>query len=285
MIDENLLFISLITLIVVFIATKSPRFVITFILIIIIYFFYKRHFVNPKEFISFMKKQIKEAFEPCSSSNMSYCDNENSSSITTFLPDIMRGSDVSLTSNINNKSIVKLKKEDFLIDKRLKLGKEEITIEEMIKTIPLLINYKTYLENLIQFIMTLKTDDNNQTEFLGKKLRHTMSKVFYNAYNTITNKNYTINSYNELLISQKEFYDSLNIVILLDFSETNNNKMLELQKEFKTMNVKLNDYIVETVNDIKPNDYDITTSFLPQTNEPQGITYLDDNDYSNYMDL
>ena len=285
MIDENLLFISLITLIVVFIATKSPRFVITFILIIIIYFFYKRHFVNPKEFISFMKKQIKEAFEPCSSSNMSYCDNENSSNITTFLPDIMRSSDVSLTSNINNKLIVKLKKEDFLIDKRLKLGKEEITIEEMIKTIPLLINYKTYLETLIQFIMSLKTDDNNQTEFLGKKIRHTMSNVFYNAYTTITNKNYTINSYNELLISQREFNDILNIVILLDFSETNNNKILELQKEFKTMNVKLNDYIVETVNAIKPNDYTITTSFLPQTNEPQGITYLDSNDYSNYMDL
>ena len=53
----------------------------------------------------------------------------------------------------------------------------------------------------------------------------------------------------------------------------------------KTMNDKLNEYIIEKVNAIKPNDYTITTSFLPQKNEPQGITYLDDTDYSNYMGL
>ena len=51
------------------------------------------------------------------------------------------------------------------------------------------------------------------------------------------------------------------------------------------MNEKLNDYIIEKVNNIKSNDYDITTSFLPRNNEPQGVTYLDNNEYSNYMDL
>ena len=287
MIDENLLFIILVTLVIVFIANKSPRFIITVILIIIMYFFYKRHFVNPKEFMTFMKKQIKEAFEPCSSSNMGYCDNESSSSNTTFLPDIMRSGHLSTTSNINNSSVVKLKKEDFLIDKRLKLGKEEITIEEIIKTVPLLINYKTYLETLIQFVMTLKTDDSIQKEFLCKKIRHTMSKVFYNAYNTVTNKKYPIYSYHKLLYSQREVYNTLTIFIFLGLNEDDNTRLLELQKEFKTMNETLNEYIVEKVNDITPNDYDITTSFLPRKDEPEpaGVNYLNETDYTNYTDL
>ena len=40
-------------------------------------------------------------------------------------------------------------------------------------------------------------------------------------------------------------------------------------------------------NDITPNDYDITTSFLPRKNEPEpvGINYLNDTDYINYTDL
>ena len=287
MIDENLLFIILLTLVIVFIANKSPRFVITFILIVIIYFFYKRHFVNPKEFMTFMKKQINEAFQPCNNSNMGYCDNESSSSNTTFLPDIMRSSDLSMTSNINNSSVVKLKKEDFLIDKRLKLGKEEITIEEIIRTVPLLINYKTYLETLIQFVMNIKTDDSIQKEFLGKKIRHTMSKVFYNAYNTVSNKKYPIYSYNKLLYSQREVNNTLNIFTFLGLNDYENNKLLELQKEFKTMNDTLNEYIVEKVNDITPNNYDITTSFLPRKDEPEpaGINYLNDTDYTNYTDL
>jgi len=273
MIDENLLFIILLTLVIVFIANRSPRFVITFILIVIIYFFYKRHFVNPKEFMTFMKKQLKEAFQPCNNSNMGYCDNESSN--------------LSPTSNINNSSVVKLKKEDFLIDKRLKLGKEEITIEEIIRTVPLLINYKTYLETLIQFVISIKTDDSIQKEFLGKKIRHTMSKVFYNAYNTVNNKKYPIYSYNKLLYSQREVNNTLNIFTFLGLNEYENNKLLELQKEFKTMNEILNEYIVEKVNDITPNNYNITTSFLPRKDEPEpvGVNYLNDTDYTNYTDL
>ena len=112
-----------------------------------------------------------------------------------------------------------------------------------------------------------------------------MTKVFYNSYNTVTNRKYTINTYNELLLSQIEFNDTLNILGLIGLNEIDNNKILELQKEFKNMNEKLNDYIIEKVNDIKSNDYDITTSFLPRKNEPQGVTYLDNNEYSNYMDL
>jgi len=133
--------------------------------------------------------------------------------------------------------------------------------------------------------MNIKNDDTTQKVFLCKKIRYTMTKVFYNSYNTVTNRKYSINTYNELLLSQREFNDTLNILGLIGLNEIDNNKILELRKEFKKMNEKLNDYIIEKVNDIKSNDYDITTSFLPRNNEPQGVTYLDNNEYSNYMDL
>jgi len=189
------------------------------------------------------------------------------------------------SNTINNNSSIKLKKEDFLIDKRLKLGKEEISIDEIIKEVPTLIDYKLYLEKVINFVMNIKNDDTIQKAFLCKKIKYNMTKIFYNSYNTVTNRKYTINTYNELLLSQREFNDTLNILDLIGLNEIDNNKILELRKEFKTMNEKLNDYIIEKVNDIKSNDYDITTSFLPQKNEPQGVTYLDNNEYSNYMDL
>jgi len=283
MIDENLLFIILITVFSVFIINKQPKLIATIILILIVYYFYKLKFTNTKEFLTFIKNKVKEGFEPCSINNIGYCDNDGSASNTTFLPDIMKSG---ITSNtINNNSSIKLKKEDFLIDKRLKLGKEEISIDEIIKEVPTLIYYKLYLEKVINFVMSIKNDDTLQKAFLCKKIRYTMTKVFYNSYNTVTNRKYTINTYNELLLSQREFNDTLNILGLIGLNEIDNNKLLELRKEFKKMNEKLNDYIIEKVNDIKSNDYDITTSFLPRKNEPQGVTYLDNNEYSNYMDL
>ena len=283
MIDENLLFIILITVFSVFIINKQPKLIATIILILIVYYFYKLKFTNTKEFLTFIKNKVKEGFEPCSINNIGYCDNEGSASNTTFLPDIMRSAIPSNT--INNNSSIKLKKEDFLIDKRLKLGKEEISIDEIIKEVPTLIDYKLYLEKVINFVMNIKNDDTIQKAFLCKKIKYNMTKIFYNSYNTVTNRKYTINTYNELLLSQREFNDTLNILDLLGLNEIDNNKLLELQKEFKNMNEKLNDYIIEKVNNIKSNDYDITTSFLPQKNEPQGVTYLDNNEYSNYMDL
>jgi hypothetical protein len=286
MIDENLLFIILITVFSVFIINKQPKLIATISLIIILYYFYKLKFTNTKEFFTFIKTKIKEGFEPCSSNNIGYCDNDGSASNITFLPDIMRRGIPS--NNINNNSIIKLKKEDFIIDKRLQLGKEEISIDTIIREVPLLIDYKLYQENVINFVMNLKNDDTIQKTFLCKKIKYIMTKIFYNAYNTVINRKYNINTYNELLLSQREFNDTLNIVTLLGFSENStndDNKILELQKEFKTMNDKLNEYIIEKVNAIKPIDYNITTSFLPQKNEPQGIIYLEDTDYSNYMGL
>ena len=281
-VDENLIFIILITVFIVFLINKQPKLIAIIILSIIIYYIYKRQFTNPKEFFNFIQTKVKEAFEPCSSSNMSYCSDDISNSNMSFLPDIIRSNNL---DNINNSSKVILKLEDFLIDKRLQLGEEQITVDEMISKIPILLDYKLYLERLMKFVLALKTDDTIQKEFLANKLRYKMSKVFYSAYNSVTNKSYLINIYNELLYAEREFNDTLNIFILLGLDEYNNNKMMEYQKEFKTMNEKLNEYISEKVNDITPNDYNITTTFLPRKGEPIGISELDNNMDISYLDF
>ena len=112
-----------------------------------------------------------------------------------------------------------------------------------------------------------------------------MTKIVYNAYNTVTNTKYPINIYNDLLFSQREFNDTLNILNLLELNNDNNNKIPEFQKEFKNMNSKLNKYIVEKVNNLMPKEYNITTSFLPRQDEPMGINLLNNDEYSNYMDI
>ena len=284
MIDENLVFVILVTVFFLFIINKQPKLVATLCIVMIIYYLYKRNFTNPKEFTTFIQNKVKEAFEPCSISNMGYCDNESSFGTTTFLPDIMRSNMAS--NSINNSNTIKLKLEDYTIDKRLNVGKEAITIEEMINVVPLLLDYKLYLETLIKFVLSIKTDDTIQKDFLAKKIQNNMTKVFYNAYNTVMNKKYPINTYNELLYSQVQFNQTLNIFTFLGLNEVVNKKLLDFQKQFNTMNEKLNEYVVEKVNDITPQDYDITTSFLPRKGEPMGVGTLDnDINIYDYKDL
>ena len=283
MIDENVLFIILFSIVIIFIFNKYPRIVLTIILTIIIYLLYIRNFTNPKEFLLYIKNKAIETFETCSTSNMAYCDSDGNKSNMTFLPDIMRSA--MSNDNINENTKIKLKLEDYTLDKRVKIGNEDISIEDMIKSVPILLDYKMYLDRLIKFVINIKTDDNIQKDFLAKKLCNNMTKVFYNAYNTVNNKVYPINTYNDLLYSQLQFNESLNIYTFLGLNEYDNHKLLEFQKEFKDMNDKLNEFVVEKVNDITPNDYDITTSFLPRKGEPIGITSNDIDMNSNYADL
>ena len=271
MIDENLIFIILLTIIVIFIITKYPKFILTILLIIIIYYLYKQNFTNPKEFILYIKNKAIETFESCNSSNMAYCDSNGNKSNLTFLPSIMRSALPNDSNNINDPNNVNLKLEDYTIDKRVKFGNEEITSDEMISKVPVLLDYKMYLETIIKFVLNIKTDDNIQKDFLSKKLCHNMTKIFYNAYNTITNKTYPINTYNDLVYSQMQFSESLNILTFLGLNAYDDNKIREFGKEFNNMNKKLNEYVIEKVNDITLNDYDITTSFLPRPGEPSGI--------------
>ena len=102
-----------------------------------------------------------------------------------------------------------------------------------------------------------------------------MTMIFYNAYNTVNEKSYPINTYNDLLYSEREFDDTLNIFVFLGMNESDSYTLSLLQKEFKSLNDKLNEFVIEKVNDILPNDYDITTSFLPTKDEPSAISPLD----------
>jgi len=278
LIDENLVFVSLITLVVVFIVYKQPYLIGIIILIAIAYYFYKTRFTNPRHFFSFLTTTAKEAFEPCSINNPSYCGGNATNSNYSFLPDIMRSAPVS--NNINKMSKVVLKMEDYQIDNRLKGSIAQISIDEIIRAVPPLLDYKLYLEKIIKFVININTDDTIQKDFLAKTLQNKMTKIFYNAYNTVSDKKYPIHTYNEMLYAQKEFDGTINIFIYLGMNDTDNEKLNELQKEFKTINNKVNEYIIEKVNDIMPNDYDITTSFLPQKDEPQGMGTFD-----NYINL
>lgn len=281
MIDENLIFVSLITIFIVFIVYKQPYLVSIIALIAIFYCLYKSRFTNPKEFFSYIKNKAYETFEPCTSGNLAYCGSESTNSNMTFLPDIMRSSPVDKQLNkINNMDKVQLKPEDYQIDRRLKFGIATITVDEIIAVVPPLIDYKIYLEKVIKYIIGIQTDDIIQQDFLAKKICNKMTKLFYNAYNTINDKIYPINTYNELLYSEREFNDTLNIFVFLGMNDNDTKKLEDLQKEFKNLNDKLNEFIIEKVNDILPNDYDITTSFLPQKDEPQGMNIFD-----NYINL
>lgn len=272
-IDENLIFVSLIILFVIFIINKQPKLIGSLVLIILFYYLYKSRFTNPREFINFVKNIFKEGFEPCSMMNPAYCGDSYSSSNMTILPDSLRSSPPS--NDINNLNKIKLKKEDYQIDKRMKMGVKDISVDEIISNIPPLLDYKMYLDKIINFVMMVKTDDPIQKDFLARKLKHKMTNIFYNAYNTINDKKYPVNTYNELLYAEREFNDTLNIFVFLGMNETDSYKLSLLQKEFNELNDKLNEFIIEKVNDITPNNYDITTSFLPSKNEPEGISTTD----------
>jgi len=154
MIDENIVFIALITIFAIFIIRKQPYLIATIILIVIFYYLYKSRFTNPKEFLSFITNKTKEAFEVCSSGNMAYCGSDTTTnSNMTFLPEIIRSGQP--TNNINSKGEIVLKIEDYQIDKRLKFGGSIITIDEIIASVPPLIDNKIYLDKLIKFTINI----------------------------------------------------------------------------------------------------------------------------------
>jgi len=268
MIDENLLFVALITVFLVLIIHKQPYLIGIILLITLFYYLFKKNFTNPKDFFSFITNKFKETFEPCGTGNLAYCGVNNvTNSDTTFLPNIIRSPDPKQNDT--------LKLEDYQIDKRLKYGEKPILINEIIAVVPPIIDYKLYLEKVIKFTLGIYTDDNIQKDFLAKKLCNKMTKIVYNAYNTINTKEYPINNYTELLYAEREFNDTLNIFVFLGMNDNDTKKLEKLQKEFKKLNDKLNEFVIEKVNSIVPNDYNITTSFLPQKDEPKGISSLD----------
>jgi len=277
MLDENILFITLVITFLIFVIKKQPELIAILILVYLAYRLYRARFTNPREFINWFQRLITDGKEidsflgnsnPCTNDNQVYCGNDTSADIT-FMPSFMRG--MMTSPNLKNySSRINSKVEDFQIDKRMKmrLGTKDITIEEIIKEIPVLLDYKIYLEKIIQFTLGIKTDDPIQRNFLARKLQVKMTYIFYNAYNTVKEQIYPMQSYNDLLLAEREFDDTINIFIFLGLDEITNNTINELQKEFQELNKKLNMFISAKVNEIAPGDYTIYYNKIPETYEP-----------------
>jgi hypothetical protein len=268
--DENLLFITLIILFLVFIIRKQPEFIALIIIIYLAYRFYKARFTNPREFFNWANNTITEAFtaNPCTNDNQAYCGDDTNSDMT-FLPSFLRGMPAA-SNSINQSGKVVLKPEDYNIDKRLKLrvGANDITVDTMIAAVPVLLDYKLFQEKIIKFTLGIKTDDLIQKDFLARKLKFKMSKIFFNAYNTVNEKIYPLQSYNELLLAEREYDDTINIFVFLGLDEITNYSLEELQKDFKDLNTKLNSYVIDIVNKVSPSEYNIYYSKLPESYEP-----------------
>ena len=82
-------------------------------------------------------------------------------------------------------------------------------------------------------------------------------------------KIYPQQTYNELLLAEREFDDTLNIFIFLGLDDATNYTLAELQKEFAALNKKLNTFIAAKVNEIAPGDYNMYYNKVPETYEPQ----------------
>jgi hypothetical protein len=269
--DENIIFIILIVVFLVFCVQKYPRVIAIVILVILAYWVYKNNFTSPRDFILHLTNKIKEEFEPCSINNQSYCGSDTSSNMT-ILPDFIRAAPI---GSMIPSGKMKIKPEDYEIERRFKKDLKEITLDEIFYQIPILLDYNKYLEKVIKFTLQTQTDDPIQKDFLARKLKFKMTKIFYNAYNTVTNKIYPIQTYNELLEAEKEFNNTLDMFVFLALGDDDKYKLDTLQKDFNNMNKKLNTFIIEKVNELTPNDYDITSSRLPYLDEPQGINSSD----------
>ena len=270
MLDENLVFITLIIVFLIFIIRKQPELIAILVLVYLAYRFYRARFTNPREFITWLQTKATEAFtpNPCTNDNQVYC-GEDTNSDMTFFPSYLRGMAVA-SNSINQPGAVSLKAEDYQIDKRLKmrLGTKDISIETMITAIPVLLDYKLFLEKVIKFTLGIKTDDPIQRNFLARKLQVKMSRIFYNAYNTVVEKIYPQQSYNELLLAERQFDDTLNIFIFLGLDNTTNYTLAELQKDFADLNKTLNAFVAAKVNEVAPADYNMYYNKIPEVYEP-----------------
>lgn len=272
MLDENLIFITLIITFLIFIIRRQPELIALLVLVYLAYRFYRARFTNPREFLKWIQQGAYETFisNPCTNDNQAYCGDDTSSDMT-FLPSFMRGM-AAASNSINQSGAVNLKPEDYQIDKRMKMrlpgGKKDISIETMIQEIPVLLDYKIYLEKIIRFTLGIKTDDPIQRNFLARKLQVKMTRIFYNAYNTVSERIYPMQSYNELLLAEREFDDTINIFIFLGLDDATTQTLAELQKEFSDLNKKLNIFVGDKVNEVAPGEYTMYYNKVPETYEP-----------------
>ena len=66
----------------------------------------------------------------------------------------------------------------------------------------------------------------------------------------------------------------MNIFIFLGLDDTTKYTLSQLQTEFAELNDKLNKFVVNKINEVIPNDYNIFYNKLPETYEPQAANSI-----------
>ena len=161
----------------------------------------------------------------------------------------------------------------------ISIQNHEITINNIILKIPLLLDYKLYLDDVIQFTINYFSNASNSIPSItyndiAYAIKSKMVNIFKMAYITITDNTYASHSYTELLYAENEFNDALNMFDFLTLSSSIHtvNTIGMFKTRITDLNNKLNQYIIDKVNDIAiTQSYNITTSILPQLNEPIGF--------------
>ena len=286
--DKHFFFVVLIVILCIFLIQKYTRLIIISILIIIFYMLFNYNFTSPRDFIYWITNIIKTINNPNSSggSGGSGCSGSGHTSgghtsgghtsgghtsggiiesINSYLsPDIKPNASILNNYYLSKTMIISIQEND-------------ITINDIILHIPLLLDYKLYLDDIIQFIINYFSNASNSIPSITQNdiaytIKSKMVNIFKMAYITITNNSYTSHSYNELLYAETEFTDALNMFDFLSLSTTNTYTIGIFKKRIIDLNNKLNQYIIDKVNNLAfTQSHNITTSILPQLNEPVGF--------------
>ena len=287
--DKNFFFVVLIVILCIFLIQKYTRLIIISILIIIFYILFKSNFTNPKDFIYWFMNIIKTYSCPGSrnfnnTSNTSNTNNTNNKIIADIASYIDTNTNTNTNPNTNtninpNHSASILNNYYLSKSMIISIQNHEITINNIILKIPLLLDYKLYLDDVIQFTINYFSNASNSIPSItyndiAYAIKSKMVNIFKMAYITITDNTYASHSYTELLYAETEFNDALNMFDFLTLSSSIHtvNTIGMFKTRITDLNNKLNQYIIDKVNDIAiTQSYNITTSILPQLNEPIGF--------------
>ena len=278
--DKHFFFVVLIVILCIFLIQKYTRLIIISILIIIFYMLFNYNFTSPRDFIYWITNIIKTINNPNSSGGSGGSGSGHTSGGHTSGGHTSGGIIESINSYLNpdikpNASILN----NYYLSKTMIISIQEndITINDIILHIPLLLDYKLYLDDIIQFIINYFSNASNSIPSITQNdiaytIKSKMVNIFKMAYITITNNAYTSHSYNELLYAETEFTDALNMFDFLSLSTTNTYTIGIFKKRIIDLNNKLNQYIIDKVNNLAfTQSHNITTSILPQLNDPVGF--------------
>ena len=291
--DKNVFFVVLIVILGIFLIQKYTRLITISILCIIFYMLFKSNFTNPQDFIYWIANIYNNIYNNTSRSINSYSSNSNSSnsnssnSISNSINSNSNNIIENIKSYINPNSNSNIKLDDsnlnnYYLSKSMiiSIQNSDITINNIILKIPLLLEYKLYSDDVIQFIINYVSNASNAGNSIPSityndiayAIKSKMVKIFKMAYITITDNTYASHSYNELLYAETEFNDALNMIDFLTLSRNTTKTIGIFKTRITDLNNKLNQYIIDKVNDIAiTHSYNITTSILPQLNEPIGF--------------